>query len=213
VTVAVVTPWFDHLELYDDYLDAIDNGPYPDELIVVDNGSTPPLGFFATIRNDDNQGFCRACNQGLAAASSDIVVFLNNDIASTEAGWLDELTDAVEASVLAGARLRSDGHANVDGRVYPYLDGWCLAGLREDLLELGGFDESLEEPAYYSDNLLCLEARARGFTLREAKVGLIHRVGATAGRHNRLNEAASRANHQRYQERVRALATKGALAP
>ena len=56
-----------------------------------------------------------------------------------------------------------------------------------------GSTPRLEEPAYYSDNLLCLEARHLGFTLREAKVGLIHMVGATADPHDPAVEAASRA--------------------
>jgi len=212
VTVTVVTPWHNHPELQDGYDRALQLGPWPDELIVVDNGSDPPLGF-ARIRNEENQGFCRASNQGLHEASSDVVVFLNNDVTASEEGWLETITDTVEPSLLVGAQLRSDPHAWVDGAVYPYLDGWCLAGLRDDLLELGGFDTSLEEPAYYSDNMLCLEARARGFTLREAKVGLIHMVGGTADPHDPSTEAASRANHQRYQERVRALVRKGAAKP
>ena len=208
MTVAVVTPWHNHLELAAGYDRALELGPWPDELLVVDNGSEPALGF-AAIRNTENLGFSRACNQGLEQASSDVVVFLNNDITATEAGWLETITDLVEPSVLVGAQLRSDPHCWVDGTVYPYLDGWCLAGLREDLHEIGGFDTTLEEPAYYSDNLLCLEARALGFTLREAKVGLLHMVGATADRTDPAVDAASRANHQRYQERVRALVTKG----
>jgi GT2 family glycosyltransferase len=211
VTVAVVTAWRDHLELFDDYDQALDIGPRPDETIVVDNGSDPPLPF-AQLRYDENTGFCFANNRGLDAASSDVVVFLNNDIQATEQGWLDELADQVEPGVLVGHRLRSDAHAIVDGVVYPYLDGWCVAGLRDDLQELGGFDETLDEPAYYSDNLLCLEARAQGFTLREAKVGLIHKLGGTAGVNSPSSEAASRANQHRYQQRVRALAHEGSTA-
>ena len=211
MTVAVVTPWYRHLELQPDYDHALELGPWPDELLIVDNGSSPPLEF-AAIRNPENVGFCKASNQGLEAASSDVVVFLNNDVAATEHGWLDLLTDEVEPSVLVGARIRGDGHAIVDNVVYPYIDGWCLAGLREDLLELGGFDTSLEEPAYYSDNLICLEARARGFTLRQADTGLLHTQGVTASvtHTTQETEAASRANQQRYQERVRALVRKGA---
>lgn len=209
MSVAVVTPWLDHLELAPDYMRALELGPSPDEILIVDNGSSPPLEF-AQIRNDENLGFCQACNQGLEAASSDVVVFLNNDIAATEHGWLETLTDRVEPGVLVGQRIRSDPHCWVDGVVYRYIDGWCLAGTRDDLLELGGFDTSLEEPAYYSDNLLCLEASARGFTLRQTSVGLIHKLSATAGTNNPDNDTAARANHQRYQERVRALVTKGA---
>jgi GT2 family glycosyltransferase len=211
MTVAVVTPWINHLELRAEYDRAIQLGPPPDELIIVDNGSDQPLEF-AAIWNDENQGFCKACNQGLHAAASDVIVFLNNDIVATEAGWLDELVDAVEPSVLAGARIRTDQHTVVDGVVYPYIDGWCLAGRRDDLLYLGGFDTSLEEPAYYSDNLLCLEARARGFNLRQADTGLLHLVGGSGPTDTSNQTAATRANHQRYQRRVRALVTKGSAA-
>ena len=97
-----------------------------------------------------------------------MVLFLNNDIRMTDHRWLEDIREAVEPGVLVGP-LRYDNHAKVDDQHLPYIDGWCLAGMREDLLELGGFDESLEEPAYYSDNLLCLEARAHGMTLRDVE--------------------------------------------
>ena len=88
----------------------------------------------------------------------------------------------------------------------PYIDGWCLAGMREDLLELGGFDEELAEPAYYSDNLLCLEARAAGMTLRDVDVSLVHKLNVTAGPgHSPSVQAASVANRSRYLARAREL--------
>ena len=208
MSVAVVTAWHNHRELLGDYRAAVEMGPMPDELLVVDNGSDPPLSF-AAIRNDENAGFTRANNQGLDAATCETVVFLNNDIAATQHGWLEELVDAVEPGVLVGHRLRSDQHTIVDGHVYPYLDGWCLAGLRDELLDLGGFDETLAEPAYYSDNLLCLEARDAGMTLREVPVGLIHKGGITSEMPgNKHVEIVTLGNRRRYQQRVRALAAE-----
>jgi hypothetical protein len=56
------------------------------ELILVDNGSTdetPRIGSYVSgaiiIRNAENEGFLRACNQGLARASAPALLFLNND--------------------------------------------------------------------------------------------------------------------------------------
>jgi GT2 family glycosyltransferase len=202
VTVAVVTPWHNHLELRPDYERALELGPRPDELVIVDNGSDPPLGF-ATIRLDRNTGFSHASNVGLRHATAEIVVFLNNDIAAHAAGWLAELTDRVEPGVLAGARMRYEAHAAVDGQVIPYLDGWCLAGIRDELLELGGFDETLAEPAYYSDNLLCLRARAAGTRLREVRVGVEHKLGVTAD--PALVAEAIRTNRRLYEQQAQAL--------
>jgi GT2 family glycosyltransferase len=198
MTVAVVTPWLNHPELTHDYRVALAQGPSPDETIIVDNASNPPVAQ-ATIRNEENLGFAGASNQGLRVATADVVVFLNNDIRATELGWLEKLVDATEPGVLTGAKLRYDSHADVDGQPLPYLDGWCLAGMRSDLLALGGFDETLEEPAYYSDNLLCLRARLAGMTLREVPVGLVHKLNVTAGPGTDPTVArAYSANRERY---------------
>lgn len=87
----------------------------------------------------------------------------------------------------------------------PYIDGWCLAGRRDDLVELGGF-APLEEPAYYSDNLLCLEARAAGMTLRDVRVGLRHLKNVTSGNQFEPRvQAATRTNWAVYQARAREL--------
>src|SRR5262249_3320118 len=64
----------------------------PYELVLIDNGSADgTAAFFAevrakagperveVIRNEKNLGYPAACNQGLAKAQGDYVVFLNND--------------------------------------------------------------------------------------------------------------------------------------
>ncbi len=202
MTVAIVTPWFDHLEHWPDYHQAV-SAANPHELWIVDNGSSPPLDF-ATLRLDTNEGFCGGCNAGLHAARTDVVVFLNNDIALSDGDWLAVMLDSVEPGVLVGPRLRSDIPTLVDGRVMPYLDGWCLAGMREDLLEIGGWDTSLQEPAYFSDNLLSLEARVHGMRLREVPVGLHHKKNGSVTDVD-MAIATTAANHARYIERVREL--------
>ncbi len=97
---SIVIPLFNRVDLTTQCLRAlIANTPgVPYEVIVVDNGSTdatPALcarlgGNARVIRNDENLGFARACNQGAEAAGSDVVVFLNNDT-EAEPGWLPPL--------------------------------------------------------------------------------------------------------------------------
>ena len=159
----------------------------------------------APMRLYENRGFCGGCNAGLHMADTDIVVFLNNDVELVEADWLDVLVDALEPGVLVGPRIRTDTHTMVDGQVIPYLDGWCLAGMRDELLELGGWDDTLKEPAYFSDNLLCLEARAHGFRLREVPVGLRHKQSVTTRGMREVGVAATNANQTRYLARAREL--------
>lgn len=208
-SISIVTPWLDHLELVADYFAAVEPVLHDgDELIVVDNASDPPLDF-ATIRLSKNRGFAGGSNFGMWSAYAslcDAVLFLNNDIRATRADWLTPIREALEPGVLVGARLRYDFHGDVDGQAYPYLDGWCLAGMLDDLLALGGFDEDLQEPAYFSDNLLCLRARAAGMRLRAVPTGLVHKENMTvaAGPREAIDSAFN-VNRERFVERVREL--------
>jgi hypothetical protein len=140
----------------------------------------------AGVRHDAARPATRGSRPDLTVASKQrpptSPCFLNNDIEVRRSRMaLRSLVAAVEPGVLAGARLRNDAHGSVDGHPFPYLDGWCLAGIRADLLEIGGFDETFDEPAYYSDNDLCLRARIAGMRLRECPVGLLHKENRTAG--------------------------------
>jgi glycosyltransferase involved in cell wall biosynthesis len=203
LTIAVVTPWHDHVELAEDYFEAVAVKREGDYVLVVDNGSTPPLPF-GTIQMSENLGFVGGSNVGLECAETDAVLFLNNDIEMTDPYWLEEIRNALEPGVLVGP-LRSGRHADVGAARMPYIDGWCLAGMRDDLLELGGF-AAMEEPAYYSDNLLCLEARAAGMTLRNINPGLKHLQNATAGPYTEPAVlAATYANRALYEARAREL--------
>ena len=205
-TISIVTPWLGHPELVEDYVDAVEPElRQGDEVLIVDNGGAPHMRAFRSLTPGFNLGFAEGSNFGLRQAAAEAVLFLNNDIALGRPGWLNEIRQALEPGLLVGP-LRHDRHADVDEHPFPYIDGWCLAGMTKDLLALGGFHPDLEEPAYFSDNLLCLEARASGMALREVRVSLRHKENVTAG--PALNgdvRAATLANRELYLARARAL--------
>ena len=176
MTIACLTALYEHT---DDY-----------ELILIDNGSgdaTHDLeGPDIVIRNAENLGFARACNQGAALASGDVLIFLNNDTEPCP-GWLKPLLDALKAPnvAVAGSMLTyPDGrvqHAGVglrgSGRTYeafnmtdprPFGDvaavtGACLAIRREIFNDLGRFDEGYWNG--YEDVDLCLRVREAGYRI------------------------------------------------
>lgn len=218
-TVAIVTPWWNHHELLPTYQQALYRGGLRtgDEVIVVDNGSVPPIHLAladtvspitAILRNDKNRGFSRACNRGYRAATADAVLFLNNDIRATADGWLDRIRAALKPGHLAGAALVDAPHTMVDGHTIPYLDGWCVAGLADDWARIevagGVWNEEFAEPAYWGDNELSLRARAAGIALDEIPgLGLDH-IGNYSSRKLAV-DGVSAANRARYELAARRL--------
>ncbi len=139
----------DHLERC---LSAVARTRYRDiEVIVVDNGSTDGSPEFAAafdlpfpiqvIRNAVNRSFSDANAQGVAAASGELICFLNNDVDPITDDWLGYMvaTMADRQAVAVGARL-----------IYPRHRGGARAGshLRDLSLQHAGvrFDRSRAVP-------------------------------------------------------------------
>jgi glycosyltransferase involved in cell wall biosynthesis len=198
-SLTIVTPWKNkRAELERDYFAAIRCADA--ELLIVDDGSDPPL---PNGLRPHASGFAPACNTGLRAARTDAVLFLNNDIVPLAPDWIEPIRDALEPGVLVGDLINAP-HAAVDGVPMPYISGWCLAGMTDDLLELGGFDEEFEEPSYYGDNDLCFRARLEGMRLRDARVPLRHLQNRTIGTPDDPRiRAVTLANKARFEARVR----------
>ena len=201
-SIAICTPWQDHLDLRDDYFNAIDAAK-PDQLVIVDDGSSPPLEF-AAVRLEEPAGFCAASNAGLALVETDTVVFLNNDIRALRPDWLDAFRRQIEPGYAVGP-LRFDNHGGVDEVQYPYVDGWALGMTTVDARRVGGWDETYDRagPAYFSDNALSFRARMAGITLREVRPGLLHKGGQTGGVDRARFDAALKANSLLFASQVR----------
>ncbi len=110
--VSIVIPAFNRVDLTTQCLRALiaNTTSHSYEVIIVDNASTDAtpelcasLGGHATvIRNDENLGFARACNQGAAAAAADRIVFLNTDTEPLT-NWLAPLVDILDGQSDVGA--------------------------------------------------------------------------------------------------------------
>lgn len=175
--ISVITPWLDHPEFIADYERAL---CAPDvEVIVVDNGSTAENAARIAdmvgrlrgkyIRNAQNQWFAAANNQGIAASTGQLLLFLNNDIAA-EPGWLDAVRRDVPPNALVGPGLV---HILVDDRWISYIEGWCIAGHRSVWEQLGGWDAQAYPMPYWEDGDLCFRASKLGFQIVQ-KIWPVH---------------------------------------
>ncbi len=198
------------------------------ELIVVDNHSTDDTASFLStlggdvqiIRNQENLGFAKACNQGARAARGKYLVFLNNDTIP-QSNWLQPLVSEVEehpeVGIVGSKLLFSDGsvqHAGVvrdcqgflpyhiyksfpgdhpavnQRREFQIVTAACLLIRRSLFEEVGGFDEGYVNG--FEDADLCLKVIERGYlVVYQPRSVVVHLENQTPGR--KANEDANAA--------------------
>jgi glycosyltransferase involved in cell wall biosynthesis len=217
---SIVIPLFNKVEYTEQCLEALISNTPEDlyEVILVDNASSDGTaellasleGDVQVIRNPENMGFARACNQGAALARGQYVIVLNNDTLP-QPGWLEALiaeADADPSVGLVGCKLlypdtgkvQHAGIGWIDGlpdhpfrhadaqapevnqvRDLDMVTGACML-IRRDVFErVGGFDDGFLNGAEDID--LCLQVRRAGYRVRYTPESvLFHHEGVSEGR-------------------------------
>lgn len=191
-TTSIIVPWWDHGELlpiWERNLTHLKNV----EIIFIDNGSQEPTkvaleNFCRThqiklIQNPENRGFAAANNQGVAVATGEYLLFLNNDIEILEPP-IDYLCQ------LAGEHVAGPGPRQTEtGDVY--VEGWALCLKKSALEAFGGWCEDYG-PGYWDDVDFCHRAKQSGYQLipipEVEKNRLFRHRQNTTGRDGRLNQ-------------------------
>ena len=101
--LSIIIPVWNQHEITKECVSSIYENTKDFEIIIVDNGSEPPInkdtiGLFRNvivIRNETNLGFPVAVNQGIKQAKGDVICLLNNDVIVTP-HWADKLASHLD---------------------------------------------------------------------------------------------------------------------
>jgi len=198
--ISVIIPVVNQHEMTAECLEAVRECTTSYELIVVDNGSDPPVAG-ATIRNEKNLGFSVAANQAMKQAKGDVVVLLNNDCVVTP-GWDDRLAKYLEEFSIVGPMtnyaigcqrvsapmyedkedlyvVAQDWGEKYKGQVQEvnWLIGFCMMFRRSLLDDIGWLDDSMW-PCTGEEIDFCMRARAAGHKVGVVKECYVHHHGS-----------------------------------
>jgi GT2 family glycosyltransferase len=124
VTVSAIIPTWNRADLLQSILSNLaQQTRQPDQVVVVDNGSTDATEAVARefgvqfVRFSENRGFAVAVNEGIRTATGDWLLILNNDVL-LEPAWLERLLGAAlqHDAPFAAGKLRQNGEIDtLDG--------------------------------------------------------------------------------------------------
>ncbi len=213
MNLSIVIPSYNGRYLLEKNLPAVITaaGKVKSEVIVVDDGSTDGTDEWLrknypevkVIRHLSPLRFGKSCNDGVAAASGEIVMLLNNDVEPKADFLISLIPHFTNEKVFAvgckelnfengkkifGGRGEMDFRRGLavhwrpkdqDSSKTMWVSGGSAAFRRDIWLKLGGFDK-LFYPAYEEDRDLCWQALKAGYRLRfEPRAVVIHKHEAT----------------------------------
>ena len=205
----------------------------PFELILVDNGSTDKTGAMldqiegaTIIRNPQNVGYPMGVNQGVAQASGEYLLLLNNDtevLGRSIDAAVECLDTNASVGMVGGRVVLLDGTLQEAGCVI-WRDGWpgqfargwspddpavmferdvdyCSAAFmmtrRQLFVQSGGFDEVFS-PGYFEDPDFSVRLRRAGWRARYLPdIVILHYENATSSSLFNVKEL-SRRNHRLF---------------
>lgn len=176
------------------------------QIIIIDNASTDETQTelskikqdnFIYIRNEDNLFHSKACNQGYAVASSDKVLFINNDIRvkSNYSNWTDIIIESCKEPGLYGPTmglldkdLNFVKEANQQLIGNSYISGWCIAGNKSTWNKLGKQVWDERYPMYFNDTSLSMRAKKLNIPLKAIPLPDVFHFGKVSSRELNVNK-------------------------
>lgn len=214
--VSIIILTFNQLDYTKQCIDSIrKHTPEKHEIVFIDNNSTDGTvewldkivkhnPHYRLLRNKNNLGFAKGCNQGIEAASGEYVVLLNNDVVVTKS-WLAGMLECLNMSPYIGIvgpmtnkisgpqQVMKTGYASIDDldeyaasfrsknrhRRIPLrrIVGFCMLFRRNLVEKIGLLDENFGTGNFEDDDF-CLRTSLEGHRNMIAGDVFIHHFGS-----------------------------------
>lgn len=221
--LSIIIPTFNKLKFTQSCLNDLSKLNKYNEITIIDNGSTDGTvdyvynfcknnDNFRVIFNDQNYGFAKACNKAYEVATSENVLFLNNDIRvlSDFENWTDKLIENCDKGLcgptfgLLDKKLEFVQESDQKLNGNSYLSGWCLAGSKNHFNQLilpkhvGPFCE--DTFCYFEDTDLSFRARKQNINLDCVSVPVVHfgKVSSSQLNTSKLYSEARKIFHKKW---------------
>jgi len=165
-------------------------------------------GRVTLIRNEENVGFPKAVNQGIALSSAPYLCILNNDT-EVYKGWLSEMIGIAEANPDIGILNPASNNLGLckplEGLSGKWIEmssciGFCMLIKREVVQKIGKFDE-IYSPGNFEDTDFSRRAMKAGYKCVMAKGAYVYHVQNTGFKKRKDWRERFKRNQEIFNER------------
>jgi GT2 family glycosyltransferase len=172
---------------------------------VIDDGSPIPLepnDLFMLSRVDENMGFLYASLLGLYVSKGDIKILMNNDV-EVSGDFIPPVEEQIKRagmSLVGNSLLKHDtGWNTFAGRIFPYLEGYFMAGSAEFWEEVK-FDTRFA-PMDFEDVDLSTQAYSNGYPVVSINSPFLKHLGALTYGYSSQREAITKMNKVKFEDK------------
>lgn len=180
------------------------------EIIVVDNNSGPETQAFLediqndvkVVRNDKNNYWSHALNQGIKAANphTKYFIFMHSDVVILNPSWMDLFVNVCEANTSGMVGLETSSYF-INGQKIDFIQEWCMMMTRDGLNKIGMWPEQL--PLIGHSFIMTIKAQINGLKPQVMKNNLAHHYkvfGVDVNEFDRMNDEAAALLPRIYQQ-------------
>lgn len=136
-------------------------------------------------------------------ATGDIIILVSTDVRiySNVVEEIEKKLEKYPKTLISGKVYReTTGWNDLNGKIYPYAEGFLLATTREGWKELGYFDE-IYAPNDFEDVDISTAAISKGYELWQLPPDIVNHIGAQSIPYGAEREVLTKINQEKFRKK------------